>query len=68
MTHAGLPQEVNQTKHAVILRFNELAAKSEKWNKKSKMAGVNVRHPPSKAHVDVTAMDTPESRERIVHL
>ena len=36
-----------------VLRFNELATKSEKWNGKPRVVCVDNRHPPSKTPVGV---------------
>ena len=69
VTHAvpGLPQEVT-VRHTCDHphRFNELVTKSEEWKGSLRQACVNVRHPPSKAPVDVhAALDTLELREMI---
>ena len=56
VTHAvpGLPQEVT-VRHTCdhLHRFKELVTKSEEWKGSLRQACVNVRHPPSKASVDV---------------
>ena len=49
MLSAGLPQEVTDHTFHTPHRFNELAAKSEKWNRKPRLERVDDRHPPWKS-------------------